>query len=151
MINFLNLEDKQDDEEFVKQRLNQRLIQKMKEIHLLRMKEVTEQQKAEKEKEKKDKEQGRKKKLENMRTDATLNFKSKLGDQEREIHEAYQILLAETIRRRNQRKKQARIRAAREKDHAESLAKRVSELNTKKDSHTTTKVSFRFVLRLRQM
>ena len=120
----------------MKERLNQRLIQKMREIHLLRMQEVLEQQRQErKEKAKRDREQGRKRvRPEDMNPSAPVKFKSKLGDRERDIHEAYQILLAETIRRRGLRKKQSRIHAIKEKEAADAIVKRKTDKEMKKIS-----------------
>ena len=99
----------------------------------MRMHEVLEQQKKEKkEKEKRDKERGKRRRVkpEDMRPDAPVKFKSKLADQEREIHEAYQILLAESIKRRQQRRKQGRIQAIKEQEDAKARAAKVFERKT---------------------
>ena len=90
-------------------------------INVTRVKEMT----IEKEKEQKEKlknevkgktKKKKKMKSEDMRSDAPQFCETKFGEKEREIHEAYQILLAEHIKRKIQRKKQARMEAIREKE-----------------------------------
>ena len=93
----MNAEDKQDDTEFMKRRLNQRLYAKLRELQLIRTKNLEKQEKNEqKERVKKNKNEGKKKVTPKyMSPDVPENLKSNLADQEREIHEAYQILLSE--------------------------------------------------------
>ena len=50
--------------------------------------------------------------------------KKSLMEQEREIHEAYQILSRELEKRKIQREKHYRIKAIRQKEHAEAMAKK---------------------------
>ena len=54
-----------------------------------------------------------------MKPDAPQVMSSKFSDKEREVHEAYQTLLGEFFKRKQQRRKQARMDAIREKELAE--------------------------------
>jgi len=135
-------EDKQDDEEFIKDKLNRRLLKLMKDVNSDRIKETSRQKETErKEKLKKDIINGKKKlkKSEDMRPNAPQDFPSRFADKERQIHEAYQILFAEYLKRKHQRKRQARIDAIREKEANEVLVEKSSR-NSSKDLHDLFKV-----------
>ena len=91
----------------------------MKDINTDRIKETAKQkERDQREKRRNDAKNIRKKsrRSEDTRSDAPQDFPSKFGDKEREIHEAYQILLAEYLKRKQQRKRQARIDAIRDKE-----------------------------------
>lgn len=112
-------EDKQDDENYVRQRLNEKLAQKMNEIELRRAKEVLEQQRIDKKEAlKRQSNQGKKKANLEVQKPGVQKTKAqrKAKDQGRDIHEAYQILLNELERLRLQRRKRARALAIKEKD-----------------------------------
>jgi hypothetical protein len=141
-------EDKQDDEEFIKDKLNKRLIKLMKDVNVDRMKETQKQkgreqkEKEQKEKEKKDVKNGKKKKKLKQSEDIKPNAPQeahKFGDKEREIHEAYQVLLAEYFKRKQHRKRQARIDAIREKEANAVLAAK-SCRNSNRDLEDLNKV-----------
>ena len=117
-------------------------------INMTRVKEMTiEKEKEQKEKlrnEVKGKTKKKKKiKSEDMKPDAPQFCETKFGEKEREIHEAYQILLAEHIKRKIQRKKQARIEAIREKERNQAKVDNTpkSPALLKKDIEEFLKVS----------
>ena len=116
------LEDKQDDDDYVKDKLNRRLVKLISEINTSRVKEMTMvKEKEQSEKSKKEiKGKKKKKKTEDLRSDAPQLCMTKFGEEERKIHEAYQILLAEHIKRKIQRKKLARMEAIREKERVQA-------------------------------
>ena len=92
------------------------------EINSSRVKEMTmEKEKEQKEKSKQEsKGKKKKKKAEDMKADDSQLCMTKFGEDERKIHEAYQILLAEHIKRKIQRKKLARMEAIREKERVQA-------------------------------
>ena len=116
------IEDKQDDDDYVKDKLNRRLVKLISEINTSRVKEMTmvkEKEQSEKSK-KETRGKKKKKKAEDLRSDAPQLCMTKFGEEERKIHEAYQILLAEHIKRKIQRKKLARMEAIREKERVQA-------------------------------
>ena len=115
---------------------------------MTRVKEMTiEKEKEQKEKLKNDVKGNTKKKKkmksEDMRPDAPQFCETKFGEKEREIHEAYQILLAEHIKRKIQRKKQARMDAIREKERNQAKLDHTSKSPSilKRDIEDFLKVS----------
>ena len=102
--------------------MNRRLVKLISEVNTDRIKEATtEKEKLQKEKFKQDSKGKKKKKIkaEDMRADAPQFCQTKFGEKEREYHEAYQVLLAEHLKRKALRKKQARMQAIREKERVE--------------------------------
>ena len=123
MIIYFPIEDKQDDDDYVKDKLNRRLVKLISEINTTRVHEMTiEKEKEQKEKLKQDAKgkKKKKKKTDDMRPDAPQFCETKFGEKERQIHEAYQTLLAEHIKRKIQRKKLARMEAIREKERVQA-------------------------------
>ena len=94
----------------------------VKDVHAEQMHALTEQHKKEiKEKSKQEtKVKKGKKKVKTEESEASQNITSKFYDKEREIHEAYQVLLGEYLKRKQQRKREARMIAIRETEAAES-------------------------------
>ena len=117
------IEDKQDDDDYVKDKLNRRLVKLISEINTSRVKEMTmvkEKEQKEKSKQETRGKKKKKKKSEDAGSDAPQLCMTKFGEDERKIHEAYQILLAEHIKRKIQRKKLARMEAIREKERVQA-------------------------------
>lgn len=117
------IEDKQDDDDYVKDKLNRRLVKLISEINTSRVKEMTmvkEKEQQEKSKQESKGKKKKKKKAEDMKPDDSQLCMTKFGEDERKIHEAYQILLAEHIKRKIQRKKLARMEAIREKERVQA-------------------------------
>ena len=94
----------------------------VKDVHSEQMHALTEQHKKEiKEKSKQEtKVKKGKKKVKTEESEASQNITSKFYDKEREIHEAYQVLLGEYLKRKQQRKREARMIAIKETEAAES-------------------------------
>ena len=101
--------------------MNRRLVQLCSDINSEHIKHTIGQKKQEKrEKLQKDSKPGKKKKkADDTKPDAPQVMSSKFSDKEREVHEAYQTLLGEFFKRKQQRRKQARMDAIREKELAE--------------------------------
>ena len=116
-----------NNEDLVKQRLNQKFIQTMQGIHARRMREVPEQQREEREEELQ-RQLGKKmadrhmQKTKDQKSQLSEKYKRSLKDEERDIHEAYQILCKELDKRQVQRQKQSRILAIKQQQQAEALA-----------------------------
>ena len=113
-----------DDDNYVREKLNQTLFKRMQEIQLKRLKACMEQEKkAKKEKMKNEIMQGtgksRSGKMDENNAQSKIHI---LLDQQRELHEAFQILLIELQRKKLLRRKQARIQAQKEKRKAAELA-----------------------------
>ena len=146
------IEDKQDDDDYVKDKLNRRLVKLISEINTSRVKEMTivkEKEQKEKSKQETRGKKKKKKKTEDAGSDAPQLCMTKFGEDERKIHEAYQILLAEHIKRKIQRKKLARMEAIREKERVQAKHEKtpMSPSTLKQDISDFLQVNRKFLIK----